>query len=87
MNVSDLKFIWSKFETLKVCVISGSEFELLRDLHILTADKNNLSVSAVKATLTTLNNQIIARQQYLTNDLFKIHQVVLESEALASVQP
>ena len=87
MNVSDLKFIWSKFETLKVCVISGSEFELLRDLHILTADKNNLSVSVVKAILTTLNNQLIARQQYLTNELFKIHQVVSESEALASVQP
>ena len=87
MNVSELKFIWSKFETLKVCVISGSEFELLRDLHILTADKNNLSVSVVKAILTTLNNQLIARQQYLTNELFKIHQVVSESEALASVQP
>ena len=87
MNVSELKFIWSKFETLKVCVISGSEFELLRDLHILTADKNNLSVPAVKATLTTLNNQVIARQQYLAYELFKIHQVVSTSEALACVQP
>ena len=87
MNVSELKFIWSKFETLKVCVISGSEFELMRDLHILAADKNNLSVSVVRAILTTLNHQLIARQQYLTNELFKIHQVVSESEALASVQP